>query len=249
MPRLAEKTNERPGTRAVLRNSHMSPYKAREVLGLIRNLPVGEALEVLRLCGRDAAIPIAKLLASAVANASYNDQLDPEELYVASAFCDEATTMKRWRPRARGRATRIRKRASHVTIVVARLPEEQISRIVTKRETIAAQRRSRRVSASRKSSEKQDSLADATLSEDVNDDNHPSDLAGGDGASNEALVSGDEEIDEALAGGDEEISEVNASADEEGNEQTSATSETKDEETSQEESSEGQTNDEEGDES
>ncbi len=147
------KTNERPGTRAVLRHSRMSAYKAREVLDLIREVPAGEALEILRLSGRDAAIPIAKLLASAVANAQNNDMLDPDELYVATAYADESVTMKRWRPRARGRATRIRKRTCHVTLVVSRLPEDKIARLSARREAIVAERRSRRVAASRKVAE------------------------------------------------------------------------------------------------
>ncbi len=154
---LAVKTNERPGTRAVLRNSHMSAYKAREVLNLIRNLPVGEALEVLRLCGRDAAIPIAKLLASCVANAENNDALNPDELYVSTAYADESTTIKRWRPRARGRATRIRKRTCHVTLIVSRLPEDQILQISAKKQAVAAERRARRVAGSKKSTSKTDS--------------------------------------------------------------------------------------------
>jgi len=153
MPAVKVKTNERPGTRAVLRQSHMSAYKAREVLDLIRNKPVGEALETLRLCGRDAAIPIAKLLASAVANAEHNDQQDPDELYVSTAFADESTTMKRWRPRARGRATRIRKRTCHVTLVVSRLPEDKIARLVARKANVATDRRSRRVAASRRTGE------------------------------------------------------------------------------------------------
>lgn len=159
---LAVKTNERPGTRAVLRNSHMSAYKAREVLNLIRNLPVGEALEVLRLCGRDAAIPIAKLLASCVANAENNDALNPDELYVSTAYADESTTIKRWRPRARGRATRIRKRTCHVTLIVSRLPEDQILQISAKKQAVAAERRARRVAGSKKSTSKTDSSPSAS---------------------------------------------------------------------------------------
>ena len=109
------KTNEREGTRAVLRHARVSPYKAREVLNLIRNLPVGEAEDILRFSERDVAIAIGKLLRSAVANAENNDQQDPEDLFVSACFADEGTTIKRWRPRARGRATRIRKRTCHIT--------------------------------------------------------------------------------------------------------------------------------------
>ena len=143
------KTNERNGTRAQLRYARISPYKVREVLDIIRNKPVDEARNILRFSERDAAIAVGKLLDSAVANAQNNDGLDPEELYVATAYCDEGTTMKRWRPRARGRATRIRKRTSHVTIIVGRLPDEQLVRLRAKRSAEAAAQRSRRVSGSR----------------------------------------------------------------------------------------------------
>jgi large subunit ribosomal protein L22 len=143
------KTNEREGTRAVLRHSRMSAYKVREVLDIIRNQPVGRAREILRFSERDAAIVVGKLLDSAVANAETNDGMDPEELYVATAYADEGTTIKRWRPRARGRATRIRKRTCHVTLIVARLPEERLVRQRARAAAEAAARRGRRVTASR----------------------------------------------------------------------------------------------------
>ena len=122
------KTNERPGTRAVARYTRVSAYKAREVLKLIRGMEVAEADEVLQFVERDAAVPIRKCLASAIANASKNDELDPDELYVSACFADEGPTLKRWRPRARGRATRILKRTCHITIVVSRLPEDALER-------------------------------------------------------------------------------------------------------------------------
>jgi len=101
-----------------------SPYKVRRVLDLVRGLPVGEAEDVLRLTSRGATEPIAKVLKSAVANAEHNHALDADELVVAEAFADEGPTLKRYRPRARGRATRIRKRTSHITIVVSDMNEE-----------------------------------------------------------------------------------------------------------------------------
>jgi large subunit ribosomal protein L22 len=96
-----------------------SPYKVRRVLDLVRGLPVEEAEHMLRLTNRGAAKTIAKTLRSAVANAEHNHALDPEELVIAEAYADEGPTLKRWRPRARGRATRINKRTSHITIVVS----------------------------------------------------------------------------------------------------------------------------------
>ena len=96
-----------------------SPYKVRRVLDLVRGLPVEEARDVLAFTNRRAADPILKCLDSAVANAEHNLALDGDELYVYEAFADEGPTLKRFRPRARGRATQIRKRTSHITIVVA----------------------------------------------------------------------------------------------------------------------------------
>jgi large subunit ribosomal protein L22 len=137
------KTNERPGTRAQHRYARMSAYKARQVLDLIRGLPVDRADEVLEFTERAAAAPIRKLLASAIANAEHNDQLDGETLYVAACYADEGPTLKRWRPRARGRATRIRKRTCHITIVVAAMPPEMLARIEAE-ETGGRGRRGRR---------------------------------------------------------------------------------------------------------
>lgn len=144
------KTNEREGTRAVLRDSLTSPYKVRVVLDLIRGLDVQRAREVLRFSERDAAIIVGKLLDSAVANAQHNDELDPEELFVSACYADEGRTLKRWRPRARGRATRIRKRTCHVTIIVSRLPEDQLARLRAKQEAALAGRRARRVAGGRR---------------------------------------------------------------------------------------------------
>jgi len=143
------KTNEREGTRAVLRHSRVSAYKVRQVLDQIRGLDVDRAAETLSLGDREAAIIVGKVLASAVANAVHNDGLDAEELYVSACYADEGSTLKRWRPRARGRATRIRKRTSHITIIVSRLPEDRIARRRAKSAANTSQR-SRRVAGSRR---------------------------------------------------------------------------------------------------
>lgn len=97
----------------------MSPYKVRRVLDLVRGLPVTEAEHLLRLTQRGATQPIVKVLKSAVANAEHNHALEPEELFIAEAYADEGPTLRRFRPRARGRATRIDKRTSHITIVLS----------------------------------------------------------------------------------------------------------------------------------
>jgi large subunit ribosomal protein L22 len=143
------KTNERPGTRAVHRHCGMSASKARQVLDLIRGEDVQRAAEILTGTEREAAELIGKVLTSAVANAAHNDSQNPEELYVSACYADEGATMKRWRPRARGRATRIRKRTCHITIIVSRLPAEQLELRRRRMEAVSANR-SRRVDASRR---------------------------------------------------------------------------------------------------
>ena len=144
------KTNEREGTRAVLRHHRMSASKVRQVLNLIRDKDVTTAAEILANGDREAAVVVGKVLASAVANAVHNDGLDAEELFISACYADEGSTLKRWRPRARGRATRIRKRTSHITIIVSRMPDERIARRRAKASAAGAQR-SRRVASSRKS--------------------------------------------------------------------------------------------------
>lgn len=139
------KTNERPGTRAVLRHSRVSAYKAREVLNLIRGQDYERATEILEFCDRGVAEVIGKLLHSAAANARHNEGLDPEEMYVSACFADEGTTLKRWRPRARGRATRIRKRTCHITVILSRLPDEQLARRRARVAAEQSERRARRV--------------------------------------------------------------------------------------------------------
>jgi large subunit ribosomal protein L22 len=134
------KTNERPGTRAQVRYARVSAYKVREVLDLIRDLPVDRADEVLQFTERVAVVPILrKLLASAVANAEHNDQLDSATLYVSACYADEGPTLKRWRPRARGRATRIRKRTCHVTIIVSAMSADMLAKVEAERSSTSVQ--------------------------------------------------------------------------------------------------------------
>ena len=127
-PKLNEKSfvvGERSGTKATAKYVRASASKARVVLDLIRGLDVRRADEVLRFSDRGAAADVRKVLASAVANAVHNFEQDVEELFVVACYADEGPTLKRFRPRARGSASRIRKRSCHVTVVVARnLPRE-----------------------------------------------------------------------------------------------------------------------------
>src|SRR3954471_14825699 len=105
---------------AFAKASHVriTPMKARRVIDLIRDMPAQQALQVLKCAPQAASEPIAKVLASAIANAEHNFSLDPESLIITRAYVDEGPTLKRFRPRAQGRAYRIRKRTSHITIEV-----------------------------------------------------------------------------------------------------------------------------------
>ena len=123
------KTNERPGTRAQASYVRGSASKTREVLNQIRGKSCNEAREILAFSERDAAQSIGKVLESAVANAEHNDGLDGDELYVSACYADEGPMLKRWRPRARGRATQILKRTCHITVIVSRYDPETLDRL------------------------------------------------------------------------------------------------------------------------
>ena len=152
------KTNERPGTRATLRGYHMSASKARVVLNLIRGEDVNMARDILSGTTREAADVIGKVLASAVANAVNNDGLQADELYVSAAYADEGVTMKRFTPRARGRAGKILKRACHITVIVSRLDDDRLEIVRSARSAQAASSRTRRVASSRHRADQQASL-------------------------------------------------------------------------------------------
>src|SRR5262245_30622243 len=107
-----------PGARAIARYVRISPTKARRVVNLVRGLPAKDALTVLKFAPQAASEQVYKVVASAIANAENNERLDPDSLLVAEAFVDEGPTLKRFRPRAQGRAYRIRKRTCHITVVV-----------------------------------------------------------------------------------------------------------------------------------
>ena len=104
--------------RAQAKFVRVTPQKARRVVDLIRGMNAGEAQAVLQFAPQAASEPVGKVLASAVANASNNLNLDPATLWVSQVWVDEGPTMKRFRPRAQGRAFRILKRTSHITVVV-----------------------------------------------------------------------------------------------------------------------------------
>jgi large subunit ribosomal protein L22 len=122
----AATTTEYPSASAVAKYVGISASKARRVINLVRGKSVEEALDILRWAPQQASEPVAKVIASAAANAQNNNGLDPRTLVVATVYADEGPTAKRIRPRAQGRAYRIRKRTSHITVVVeSRPPRDQ----------------------------------------------------------------------------------------------------------------------------
>jgi large subunit ribosomal protein L22 len=121
--RRATLLGDRPGNYAIARQVRVSPMKARRVVDLVRGMPVDDALVALRFAPQAASDPVFKVLASAVANAQNSDNLRSEDLYVSQAFVDEGMTMRRIRPRAKGSASRILKRSSHITVVVEPLSQ------------------------------------------------------------------------------------------------------------------------------
>jgi large subunit ribosomal protein L22 len=146
-----------------LRHFRTSPTKVREVLGLIRGREIDDARERLRFSMRGPAGEVLKLLDSAVANAEHNQSLPEDELFVARAYADEGPTLKRWRPRARGRGTRIRKRTSHVTIVLSRFSDDELDRRRHRQDAAGPTRRLRRPTRRRRVREVEEDLEDEEL--------------------------------------------------------------------------------------
>ena len=109
---------DEPGAFASARFVRVTPMKARRVVDMVRGMPVDEALALLQFAPQAASETVYKVLESAIANATTTEDLDRGDLVVAVAQVDEGPTMKRWRPRAQGRATRILKRTSHITLAV-----------------------------------------------------------------------------------------------------------------------------------
>jgi large subunit ribosomal protein L22 len=137
---MAEAAEEGVRVRAVARFVRISPYKARQIADLIRGQGLEEARYITNFSTKGAARIVGKVLESAVANAENNEGLDADDLMVVNCFVDEGPTLKRWRPRAMGRATRINKRTSHITVVLGEREEIEEKK----------RRRSRRRSGARK---------------------------------------------------------------------------------------------------
>ena len=175
------KTNERPGTRAVVKYVRVSPSKVRAVLDLVRGESYGRASEILTFSERAVSDVIGKCLDSAVANAENNDGIPAEELYVSACYADEGPTLKRWRPRARGRATRINKRTSHITVIVSRYDEATLEEL---RERQAAKGRAgssvHAAEARRQRVERSRAVAEAEAAEEADHDHEGHDHDHGD---------------------------------------------------------------------
>ena len=214
---------ERHGTKATAKHVRSSASKARVVLDLVRGLDVRRADEVLQFTERAIARDIRKVLASAVANASNPDNTgayiaDADELFVLACFADEGPTMRRFKPRARGRAGRIRKRTCHITVVVARMSDERLAVVQARAEgasaNAAASRRAR-VERSRQRTQAAatgEVAADEAVTDEAGVDENGVDEAGADEA-----ITDEAGVDEA--GADEAIVDE-AAADEATAEQT-----------------------------
>ena len=199
---------DRHGTKATAKYVRSSAYKARVVLDLIRGLDVRRADEVLQFTERGIAKDIRKVLASAVANASNPDNegsylADADELFVLACFADEGPTLRRFRPRARGRATRIRKRTCHITVVVARMSDQRLAVVQARAEgagaSAAASRRARVERSRRRTQAAAGATTDATTTDagiDELEDETAEDVVGTDEVQGFASV-GETDTDEA----------------------------------------------------
>jgi large subunit ribosomal protein L22 len=157
---------EYPSSTAKARFVRVSASKARRVIDLVRGKSVTEALDILRWAPQAASEPVAKVIASAAANAQNNDGLDPATLVVATVYADEGPTAKRIRPRAQGRAYRIRKRTSHITVIVESRPQRKGAKSAG---TSASATRSRRAQAS-KAAAKQAAAAPKTTKTEASEE-------------------------------------------------------------------------------
>ncbi len=152
-----------PGARAVARHVRVSPMKARRVVDLVRGMPAKEALTVLQFAPQAASEQVYKVLASAMANAENNERLDPDSLLVRAAYVDEGPTLKRFRPRAQGRAYRIRKRTCHITIEVESVVAAASGRQATRAATTGARKAAPAKAASKAAPSKASDETEADL--------------------------------------------------------------------------------------
>jgi large subunit ribosomal protein L22 len=138
---------------ATARFIRVSPTKARQVVDLIRGRHVDDARRVLAFTPQAASVPVAKVLESAISNAEHNRALTPDELVVMRSWVDEGPTLRRFRPRALGRATRIRKRTCHISVVVGR-PEEEPMPAAPRKKTTAKKTTAKKTTAKKTTAKK-----------------------------------------------------------------------------------------------
>lgn len=200
------KTNERPGTRAQVRYLRMSASKVRIVLDLIRGKSVTEANQILHFSERGSSKDIQKVLRSAVANAQHNDEQVADELFVSACYADEGPTLKRFRPRARGRAGRIHKQTCHVTLIVSRMDEDVLDRIRDKaagRSGAGSSDRSARVAKSRsEETAVEETAIDEVVETDVAEDTTGLEAGDVDSATQDSDTDGEVNAEDASPYGD-----------------------------------------------
>jgi large subunit ribosomal protein L22 len=204
------------GARSTHKFARLSASKVRVVLDLIRDEDLEQARDELRFCDRGAATIIAKVLESAVANAENNEHLSADELYVAECWADEGPTLKRWRPRARGRATRINKRTCHITVVVAQLDEDElearVARLAAAGRRSADADRAARVAGSKGPDEETDENDVTTIDEEVVNTEGATDDIAEETAENDTTIDQIETSEEVLSDiGEEDVAEVETS--------------------------------------
>ena len=209
-PKLNEKSyvaGERSGTKATAKYVRTSASKARAVLDLIRGLDVKAADEVLQFTDRHVAHDVRKVLASAVANAVNNDDQDADELFVIACFADEGPTRRRFRPRARGRATRINKRTCHITVIVARMSGDRLEILEARRNRQGGSGRPTSSAASRRArverSRAKEAAAEAEAADDAPESDDDADEATIDDDAAAEYAAGDADADGELNADDQ----------------------------------------------
>ena len=140
---------------AQVRYVRLTPMKARRVVDVIRGMKADDALTLLKFAPQAASEPVGKVIASAVANAEHNKRLNPSTLWISEAFVDEGPTLKRFRPRAQGRAARIRKRTSHITVIV----ESREAKAPTPKKTTAKKTATKKTAAKKTTAKKTSAAA------------------------------------------------------------------------------------------
>jgi len=161
--------------KAKLSHLRMSPRKVRLVVDIVRTMPVDKALDQLQFINKKAAAPIAKLIKSGIANAENTYSLEKDNLYIKAITVDEGVTLKRWMPRAHGRATTIRKRASHINLVLAEIKEsgKKAKKTVKAEAPVKLDQLGEKKAKEAKKEEKKESKAKSKETVDAKVESHP----------------------------------------------------------------------------